>query len=839
MQHSGSFVDSSGSSYMGGKANYFDFCEPSDMNMDALYGMARQIGHRSLLKFYCSAISPSDCSSLVVLVSDDDVKNVARFGDTNRVVGIFIGDFDPLSTMESQVRSSSVRVDDLTYDANGGGGGFVDVPTNRVEKGNMGNAHVGGEDDNVNDMVDLVSYTDSSSDSSEEESDSDYVNDDGFDESDFDSDDELFDENIDKEIEWVGLVDETIVERGTKNGQSNMEPLNATSKKPRNKEKSKFLDFPVYDDDADTSDFEFEIGMQFKGADEFREAVRAHSNKQGRPLKFTKNCSDKIQVTCRYKTFQVKTMKNQHTCTREASSKHCTSKFLAKKYQNHIRSNPELPVYSMQEIMQMENQTLLSISKMYRAKKHAAKLINGTESEQYAKLWDYCEEIRRTNSNTTVKIKCKHVIGSGECTFKSIYICWGALKKGFLEGCRPVIGLDGTHLKTERGGVLLTAVGIDGNNNMYPISYAVVLKENRKTWDWFIELLIDDLNIQNSYAYTIISDKQKGLIRAVEDLLPHAEHRFCVRHMYNNFQTKHKGLQLKELVWKAATATRVVDFNRVMGQLKVIDPAAYKWVEEKPPKHWSRSHFSTWPKCDLLLNNFCESFNKSILKARNKPIITMLEIIRMIIFKRLPTQRDRIMKAHGEVCPAVQKILEKNKKNAHLYVVYWNGEDIFEVKGWAGDSWTVNLPNKTCSCRKWELSGLPCVHAIACLNHKRYRVEDNVSHWYNKSTYIKAYKYLLQPIKGKDEWPDSQLLPLVPWPEKPKKAGRPKQHARRKDPNELVQEKENGKKLKRNGYKYFCSNCGLPGHNIKTCKEDLNLDTSKVYKFLSFCFLFQ
>ncbi|KAL3833744.1 hypothetical protein ACJIZ3_008480 [Penstemon smallii] len=498
MQHSGSFLDSNGRSYMGGKANYFDFCEPSDMNMDALYGMARQIGHRSLLKFYCSAISPSDCSSLVVLVSDDDDKNVARFGDMNRVVGIFIGDFDPLSTMESQVRSSSVRVDDLTYDANGGV--FVDVPTNRVEKGNMGNAHVGGEDDNVNDMVDLVSYTDSSSDSSEEESDSDYVNDNGFDESDFESDDELFDENIDKEIEWVGLVDETIVERGTKNGQSNMEPLNATSKKPRNKEKSKFLDFPVYDDDADTSDFEFEIGMQFKGADEFREAVRAHSNKQGRPLKFTKKCSDKIQVICRcgwviYASFKSQIGK--------------TFQFLAKKYQNHIRSNPEWPVYSMQEIMQMENQTLLSISKMYRAKKHAAKLINGTESEQYAKLWDYCEEIRRTNSNTTVKIKCQHMIGSGECTFKSIYICWGALKKGFLEGCRPVIGLDGTHLKTERGGVLLTAVGIDGNNNMYPIAYAV-----------FIELLIDDLNIQNSYAYTIISDKQKGLIRAVEDLYP-------------------------------------------------------------------------------------------------------------------------------------------------------------------------------------------------------------------------------------------------------------------------------------------------------------------------------
>ncbi|CAA0820099.1 MuDR family transposase, partial [Striga hermonthica] len=73
--------------------------------------------------------------------------------------------------------------------------------------------------------------------------------------------------------------------------------------------------------------------------------------------------------------------------------------------------------------------------------------------------------------------------------FKRMYICWEALKSGLREGCRPVICLDGCHLKTSCGRILLTAVGIDGNNCIYPFAYAVVEQENKNSWNWFVELL--------------------------------------------------------------------------------------------------------------------------------------------------------------------------------------------------------------------------------------------------------------------------------------------------------------------------------------------------------------
>lgn len=45
-------------------------------------------------------------------------------------------------------------------------------------------------------------------------------------------------------------------------------------------------------------------------------------------------------------------------------------------------------------------------------------------------------------------------------------------------GCRPLIGVDGTFLKSKAHGVLLTAVGRDADDGLYPIAFGLVDKEN-------------------------------------------------------------------------------------------------------------------------------------------------------------------------------------------------------------------------------------------------------------------------------------------------------------------------------------------------------------------------
>jgi hypothetical protein len=63
-----------------------------------------------------------------------------------------------------------------------------------------------------------------------------------------------------------------------------------------------------------------------------------------------------------------------------------------------------------------------------------------------------------------------------------MYICLDACKNGFINGCRPVICLDGCHLKVEYGGQLLCAIGKDGNDDIFPIAFAVAEAETRESW---------------------------------------------------------------------------------------------------------------------------------------------------------------------------------------------------------------------------------------------------------------------------------------------------------------------------------------------------------------------
>ncbi|KAK3223766.1 hypothetical protein Dsin_010791 [Dipteronia sinensis] len=111
-----------------------------------------------------------------------------------------------------------------------------------------------------------------------------------------------------------------------------------------------------------------------------------------------------------------------------------------------------------------------------------------------------------------------------------------------------ILGLDGCFIKGYHIGQLLTAIGVDPNNQLYPVTYALVEFECRDTYEWFLELLGKDLEINNSYGIVWIIDKQRWLIDAIAQMFPNSEHRFCVKHMYNNFKSEHKDLLCKQIL---------------------------------------------------------------------------------------------------------------------------------------------------------------------------------------------------------------------------------------------------------------------------------------------------
>ena len=107
-------------------------------------------------------------------------------------------------------------------------------------------------------------------------------------------------------------------------------------------------------------------------------------------------------------------------------------------------------------------------------------------------------------------------------------------------------------------------MGRDGNNQMFPIAWAVVEVESKDSWSWFINLLLEDIGLQQGNGWTVITDQQKGLVPAIRELLPQAEHRCCARHIYANFRKKHNGANLKSLFWRAAKSGTTEEFDDVM-----------------------------------------------------------------------------------------------------------------------------------------------------------------------------------------------------------------------------------------------------------------------------------
>nr|XP_043617627.1 uncharacterized protein LOC122589397 [Erigeron canadensis] len=339
-------------------------------------------------------------------------------------------------------------------------------------------------------------------------------------------------------------------------------------------------------------------------------------------------------------------------------------------------------------------------------------------------LRSYADELLASNPGSTINIGVTRNL-DGKSYFDRMYICLKGLKEGWKRGCRKVIALDGCFMKSPATGELLTAIGRDGNNHIYPIAWALVSVENKNNLTWFLELLSGDLDIECGVGIKVISDQHKGLIEAVKDMLPYAEHRQCARHIYEGFRKRYSGVLFRSMFWSASKASYPQLFEKVMKDIKSTDPRAYDYLMDKNPKSWSRAFFKLNRACDSVENGFSECFNSVILSVRNKPIITMFEAIRSIIMERQDVMRILCLRWKTDISPSIQNRIEWAKDQQRFWKSFHAGNSHWEVRQ-LYEAFKVNVDEKTCSCRMWGLSGIPCPHACAVIFKINKRPENYV-----------------------------------------------------------------------------------------------------------------
>lgn len=571
---------------------------------------------------------------------------------------------------------------------------------------------------------------------------------------------------------------------------------------------------------------QFVLGMKFGSREEFRSAVIKYGVKQKKLIRFRKNDNKRCRATCDWQTcnwyclasltsksnsWQITSFNDAHCCPPRKDNKLVTSTRIAAKYEKVISSNPMWQIAHLRKHIQEDMCVNVSTSQVKRAKRMVIKKIYDAIKEQYTRIFDYQLELLRSNPGSTVVVKLDPA--SSIPTFQRIYICLSALKEGFKAGCRKVIGLDGCFFKGATNGELLCALGRDANSQMYPIAWAVVEKETNESWDWFCSLLFKDVHVNDGNGWVIISDQQKGIINAVQNWAPLAEHRNCARHVYANWRKEFRIKDWQKLFWNCAKAPCVSLFNYARAKLARETVEGARAITRLDPKHWSRAWFRLGSNCDSVDNNICESFNKWIIDARFLPIISMLEAIRQKVMVRIQEMIAKCLKWTGDiVCPTINKKLNKYIEFSAQCEPVCNGQDIFEVTQNRNHRFTVDLNRLNCTCGYWQLAGLPCVHAISAIHTKTSDLSPYIASCFYVAAFKRTYAYCLQPVDGMASWPISPR-PRPVAPGYVKMPGRPKTQRNK----EKGEKKVSKTKLPKTGTIIRCSKCKGMGHNKTTC----------------------
>ena len=165
--------------------------------------------------------------------------------------------------------------------------------------------------------------------------------------------------------------------------------------------------------------------------------------------------------------------------------------------------------------------------------------------------------------------------------FQHVFWLFKPSIEGF-EHCRPVMSIDGTHLYEKYKGTLLIVMGCDGNNQLFPLTFAITKGDNIDSWRWFLACIRNRVTQRTEIC--VILDRHLCIMAAMSD--PHlgwaalsAYHRICMRHLASNFMTRFKDKLLKNLGCKVALVSTEREFNKYMATIGRINSKAQQWLE--------------------------------------------------------------------------------------------------------------------------------------------------------------------------------------------------------------------------------------------------------------------
>ncbi|XP_021985233.2 uncharacterized protein LOC110881204 [Helianthus annuus] len=455
--------------------------------------------------------------------------------------------------------------------------------------------------------------------------------------------------------------------------------------------------------------------------------------------------------------FFVKSFNDKHTCSKtltyphvRQANPHVVAHYLKEPLKDSGR------IYRCNEIVKdfrQRFQVEITTSQAWRGKSLALELLQGSSRESFAELPLYCYNLERANPGSVTHIKTDH-----ERRFEMVFVAIGAAIRTFICNLRPVVIIDAAHLKGEFKGTLFLAVGMDGNNQILPISYGIGKSEDGECWTWFLSKLKECIGEIPEMA--IISDRANSIHLAVRNVFPHVYHGLCCRHLMMNLRLpSDKKKENEKLWWKTCKSYRLSDFNESFNALCLAVPRVRHTLTSIGFGRWARAH-CPGNRYHYMTSNSAESINALSRHSRKMPVTQLLEFFRQSVQKWFYDRR-------------LQGIHEK-----HLLT-------------------------------QW-VSGLPCGHVIAV---SKFLGETDCSKYcfpcYSNEVYKKTYEEAIYPLPHRSEWETPEdLINLQPPHMTKRQAGRPREN------NRILSRGEEPTPL-------YCSRCNSYGHHRDVCRQPM------------------
>ncbi|PKU74604.1 Protein FAR1-RELATED SEQUENCE 8 [Dendrobium catenatum] len=351
----------------------------------------------------------------------------------------------------------------------------------------------------------------------------------------------------------------------------------------------------------------------------------------------------------------------------------------------------------------------VSYMKAWDARRKALKTVFGSWEESYRTINLFMDAIVFSMPETIYKIQSSENHG-----FEKLFFSFGPSINGW-SYYRPVLCLDGTFLLGKYRGTLLTAVGIDANNGLYPLAFAIVESECVDSWVWFLNQLHVLLPVVSTRPdLCIIFDRHAGLVRGCREIFPNAAHRHFLRHLRENLKKE----LLCQKMYMAGNTDDPMVFDRCMKDMIKVKADIHQWLVERDVTSWALTYDGGF-RYGVMTTNASESFNGVLKRARGLPIQALVS---------------------------------------------------FRVD-------LINNENCICSCGKSIIFHIPCAHIVTCISMLRKIHYNYVSKYYSLDNYKMTYVGQFHNIPDRTTWaqhdPSSGIHPLLP-PNFRRRSGRPR-----------------------------------------------------------------